>query len=378
MLLALREILRAKVRFGLLAGAIGLLVFLILFQQGLLGGLVTNFIGAVDNQNSPVLVFNDQARKNVEGSFLTPEQADTVADVDGVADSGLIGEGTYTVDAGDEIQDAVLFGYELGGLGEPLTLNDGRLPEGPDEGVASSADADKGFAVGDTVGIVGADGGDGPRIEIVGTGENLRWSVSPTVFVSYETFEASQRAVNPDAPVVFPSLVAVEPADGVDTDELTDRIDTEVPGTEALTRQEAVDENPGVQGVNQSFGIILLLAFLVVALVVGFFFLILTVQKAKALTLLRAVGAPSRYLVRNLLVQIALILGAGVAVGLGLVIVVGALGVSGDLSIDLDLRSAGLTIIGLAVISLLGGLASIRRVLKIDPLRATLDAGREI
>ncbi|MCZ7528896.1 MAG: ABC transporter permease [Acidimicrobiia bacterium] len=378
MLLALREIARAKIRFGLLAGAVGLLVFLILFQQGLLGGLVTNFIGAVDNQRSPILVFNDQARSNVEGSFLTSDQADAVAAVDGVGESGLIGEGTYTVDAGDEIQDAVLFGYELGGLGEPLTLDDGRLPEGPDEGVASSADADKGFAVGDTVEIVGADGSDGPRIEIVGTGDKLRWSVSPTVFVSYETFEAAQSAVNPDAPVVFPSLVAVEPADGVDTDELTDRIDAEVPGTEALTRQEAVDRNPGVQGVNQSFGIILLLAFLVVALVVGFFFLILTVQKAKSLTLLRAVGAPSGYLVRNLLVQITLVLGAGVAVGLGLVTVISALDATGNVAVDLEMRTALFTILGLAVISLLGGLASIRRVLKIDPLRATLDSGREI
>ncbi len=375
MLLALREIARAKTRFGLLAGAIGLLVFLILFQQGLLGGLVTNFIGAVDNQNSPVLVFNDQARRNVEGSFLTPDQAEGVAGVDGVAQSGLIGEGTYTVDAGGEIQDAVLFGYELDGLGEPLTLRSGRLPTGPDEGVASAADAEKGFDVGDTVEIVGADG---PRITIVGTGDDLRWSVSPTVFVSYDTFEAAQRAVNPDADVVLPSLVAVAPADGVDAGELTDRIDSEVPGTEALTRQEAVDSNPGVQGVNQSFGIILVLAFLVVALVVGFFFLILTVQKAKALTLLRAVGAPSGYLVRNLLIQIALILGAGVAVGVALVALVGAVSPTGDVAVDLDPRTALTTIIGLAVIALLGGLASIRRVLRIDPLRATLDSGREI
>mgnify|MGYP001552343168 CR=1 FL=1 len=75
MLLAVREITRAKTRFALLTGAIGLLVFLILFQQGLLGGLVTDFIGAVDNQRSPVLVFNEQARRYVEASFMTPEQA---------------------------------------------------------------------------------------------------------------------------------------------------------------------------------------------------------------------------------------------------------------------------------------------------------------
>jgi membrane protein YdbS with pleckstrin-like domain len=38
---------RAKVRFGLLIGAIALLVFLILFQQALHDGLITSFVGAV-------------------------------------------------------------------------------------------------------------------------------------------------------------------------------------------------------------------------------------------------------------------------------------------------------------------------------------------
>lgn len=375
MLLALREISRAKARFGLLTGAIGLLVFLILFQQGLLGGLVTDFIGAVENQRSPVLVFNEQARRNVEGSFLTAEQAESVADVDGVAESGLIGEGTYTVRANAELQDAVLFGYELGGLGEPLTLTDGRLPAGPGEGVASAADADKGFAIGDTVEIVGEDG---PAVMIVGVGDDLRWSVAPTIFVDYTTYEAAQRAVNPAAAVALPSLVAAAPDDGITAAELTDRIEAAVPGTEALTRQEAVDGNPGVQGVNQSFNIILSLAFLVVALVVGFFFLILTVQKAKSLTLLRAVGAPSGYLVRNLMVQIIVILAAGIAVGLGLVVLVGSVAPTGDVAVDLEPAAVLTTVVGLIVISLLGGLVSIRRVLRIDPLRATLDSGHDL
>ena len=159
---------------------------------------------------------------------------------------------------------------------------------------------------------------------------------------------------------------------------MTDRIDAAVPGTEALTRQEAVDGNPGVQGVNQSFNIILGLAFLVVALVVGFFFLILTVQKAKALTLLRAVGAPSGYLVRNLLAQISLILGAGILSGIVLVWLVGAVSPTGDVAVDLQPRDVLSTAIGLVVISLLGGVVSIRRVLRIDPLRATLDSSREL
>ncbi len=359
----------------LLSGAVGLLVFLILFQQGLFAGLITGFIGAVDNQNAPVLVFNEQARKNVEASFLLPLQVEAVAAVPGVAGTSPIGENTYTVDAGGELRDAVLFGYQLGDLGEPQTLAEGRLPEGPDEGVASAGDQDKGFDIGDTV-TIAADGG--PAIEVVGIGRDLRWSVAPTLFVSYETYEAAQRAVNPGSEVALASLVAVEPEPGTDLGTLTDRIDAEVPGTEALTRTEAVEQNPGVVAVNQSLQIILGLALLVVALVVGFFFLILTVQKAKSLTLLRAVGAPARYLVRNLLVQIAAVMAAGSLIGLVVLVLANAVTPSGDVAIQLTPGGVAATLALLAVLALIGGLASIRRVLRIDPIRAVADSGRNL
>jgi len=379
--LALREIARAKLRFSLLAGAVGLLVFLITFQQGLFGGLVTSFIGAVDNQNAEVLVFNDQARQNVEGSFLFPEQQAAIAEVEGVEAVGPIGESTFTVavepDGEIVTEDAVLFGYELGGLGEPTTLTEGRLPEGPFEAVASEIDADLGFDIGDVVTITGADG-DGPEITVVGLGEDLQWSVSPTMFVSFETYEAARTAVNPDATVVLPALVAVQPAEGVDLDDLTDRIDAEVDGTEALTRSEAVNDNPGVQGVSQSFQIIFALAFLVVTLVVGFFFLILTTQKAKPLTLLRAIGSPSGYLVRSIVAQIALVMAGGIVIGVGLTLLVAQVSAGGGVPLSIDPRTLLITIVALMALAFLGGLVSIRRVLRIDPIRATASTGRTL
>ena len=138
--------LRAKVRFGLLGGAVGLLIFLILFQQALLNGLITDFIGAVDNSNSPVLVMNDQARANVEGSFLLPDQAAAVTEVEGVGDSALVEQNTFTAETTVEPEalDVVVFGHPLGGLGGPSELSAGRRPTGDFEAVASANDASKG------------------------------------------------------------------------------------------------------------------------------------------------------------------------------------------------------------------------------------------
>ncbi len=66
MFLALHEIRRALVRFALLGVAIGLLVFLILFQQTLQDGLLTAFVGAIRNQSAPVLVYSVDGQRTSE------------------------------------------------------------------------------------------------------------------------------------------------------------------------------------------------------------------------------------------------------------------------------------------------------------------------
>lgn len=369
-----REITRAKLRFSLLSLSIGLLVFLILFQQALFGGLVTSFIGAVENQSAPVLVFSDQARKNVEASLIFPGLEEQIAAVEGVEATDPIGENTFTVVGGGEAQDAAIFGYVLGGLGEPTSLVEGRLPEQQGEGVSSFTAENTGFEIGDTITVLGEEPTD---ITIVGIAEDAQWSVQATIFTSYDTYVTARQDGDPNNQVL-PSLIAVEPTEGTDPAALAATITEQVAGTEALTRQQAIDGNPGVQGVNSSFSIILALAFMVVVLVVGFFFLILTVQKSKPLTLLRAIGAPRRYLVQNLLGQIVIVMGAGVVIGVLLTLLVGAATTGGAIDVSLDPGTVIPTIGLLAVLSLVGGVASVRRVLKIDPIRATMDAGSSL
>lgn len=367
--LALTELRRARLRFGLLSGAVGLLVFLILFQQALLGALVGDFIGALRNQSAEVLVFGAQARRNVEGSVVPAGAPASVDALAGVAEAGPLGEGTFTVRAGGELRDAVLFGYRLGGPGAPTTLATGRLPGGDGEAVASRADRAKGFEIGDRVTVEPG----GPAVVVVGLADDLRYSVAPTLFVSFATFEAAARARNPDATTVLPSLVAVRPARGADPADLARRITEAVPGVEALTRQQAVDASPGVSSVRSSFAVVLGLAYAVVALVLGFFFLILTVQKTAALTLLRALGAPAGLLVRGLLTQVFVIGAAGLAVAAGLLALAARIGGTG---VTVEVTAPAVLGTGAAVLVLgaVAALAAMRRIVRLDPMDATSGA----
>lgn len=358
MKLALREVRRAKVRFALLSGAVGLLVFLILFQQTLLGTLLGYFTGALENQSGEVVVFNEEARRNLEGSILTEEQLAAVGEVDGVVESGPLGQGTFTAEAGGELTDASLFGYRLGGPGEPTRLVEGRLAEAPGEAVASSIDASSGFDIGDEVLL--ADGE--VAVTVVGLAADSRFSVQPVMFVAYETWVEATQAVNPDAPFVLPSA-ALAIVEG-DPAEVAQEITAAVDGVEALDRATAVDSLPGVAAVSQSFNLVLGLAFVVVTLVVGFFFLILTVQKLPAIALLKAVGYGDAALVRSLLVQVLLVAGAGVVIGGGFLQVASLLSTD-EFPIDADPRLVATTGTIVIVLATLASVASLRRVARV-------------
>lgn len=372
MFVALRELRRAKLRFGLLTGAVGLLVFLILFQQTLLGSLIGAITGAIESQTGDVLVLSREARGQLDASVLEPDTVDQVADVGGVAAAAPWHIATFSArtDAADELTDVALVGHEPDGPGSPAELVEGRAAASDGETVAPTGYEDEGLAIGDTVEVAGGE----VSLEVVGLADGLQYSVQPALFVTVPTFEAAVLTRSPEASFVPVNAVAVALDEGVSDDEVAAvqrRIEDATTATTALTRQEAADGVPGVDAIGQSFAVILLLAFAVVGLVTGIFFLILTVQKAEPLTLLRAVGASTRDVLTPLLLQVVLVTLGGILVGVGLLAAAAAAGGGGGLAIEVDLGLAATTGAGVLVLGLLASFAAVRRVLAIDPFEVT-------
>lgn len=369
MFLALTEIRRAKTRFGLLMAAVALLMFLILTQQALQNGLITAFVGAIERQSAPVLVYSVDGQRTLQGSVITPPLERAIAGTAGVADTGRIGQGTFTVVVdGGEQSDAALIGFEKPRLGGPDQLSAGRMPQGAGEAVGSAGD----FSLGDRVAVV--EGGDGAGLRVVGLAEDAQIQVTPTLFVAWPDYVAATRAANPDATTVLPSVIGAAPEPGVSAEELTARLNAASDQADALTREQAAAETPGVSEVRRSFDVIFLLFALVVPLVTGLFFLIITLQKARALTLLRAIGAPAGVLVRSLLVQVLIVIGGGVVIGTLLFAPLSQATV-GSLALSFDPGAVvlwGGLLLGLGLAS---AVAAARRVLAIDPVEATTGGG---
>lgn len=372
MFLAFHEIRRGPVRFSLLALAIGLLLFLVLFQAAIQTGLITSFVGALRNQSAPVIVFSLDGQRTLQGSSISPEVEAAVRGVDGIEAAARVGQGTFTVTVGgSEPIDAAVLGTDRDDLGHPVELSAGRVPDGPGEAVGSDND----FSPGDEVTVVASEDTDPVTLTVVGVARDVQLSVEPTLFTDLGTYEAAVRAVNPRAPAVPINALFVRPADGVDAEELTRSINDAAPDVDAVTREVAADTAPGVAQIGQSFQIIFALYGMVVPLVTGLFFLIVTLQKARSLTLLRAIGARTGVLATALVIQVVAVTLVGVLVGTGLYRLVTGSGEIGTLALRFDPGLALGWALGFLALAVIGSLASLRRVLRIDPMDATTGAG---
>ncbi|MFV0257458.1 MAG: FtsX-like permease family protein [Acidimicrobiales bacterium] len=385
MFVAVHEMRRLLGRFVLLTGAIALLVILLLFFQSVASALITGLTGGVEANSATVFVYSDKARHNPAASFLTPEAVDAVAAVDGVGTASGVARGQFTDEAADA--DVTVIGLQDLAFGGPAEIAAGRQPTGSGEALASNptlSAGDASYEVGDTVTI------EGTELQIVGTAVDAAFDVSPTLYVTFDDLQAMKTE---DAGTAVPALlswVAVAAADGVDPTELADRItveasyapaatpggDTSVAaaGLEALDRSTAAADLPGAGQISQSFNILYLLLFVVVTIVTGVFFLILTVQKQDSLVLFRALGASRMDAVRPVLIEVVAVVGVGS--------VLGALMAAGLLYLARDAFGSTLspvtTVVSVLFILVLGVVASlgaVRRVLAIDPVEAARQAG---
>ena len=350
--------------------AIGLLVFLVLFQQSLQNGLLTSFVGGLRNQSAPIIVYSVDGRRNLQGGVILPELEQKVRATEGVGKVGHLSLSTFTATAAGKDVDAAVVGYEDRDLGAPRSLVSGRYPTAPNEAVANESDASRGFGVGDVVTL--QPGGD--RITVVGAARDVQINVTPTLFTPYAGYEAAVRSRFPNATTILPNALAVEPVSGTGDATVVSRINDASDELDALTRADAANKAPGVANVRQSFTVIFLLYGLVVPFVTGLFFLIITFQKSASLTLLRAIGASGWTLVKSLLVQVVIVIAMGLLIGIGLYWPVSQQRL-GTIQLRFETTAVLFWSGLLLVFGLISSLFSARRVLAIDPLDATTGAG---
>jgi putative ABC transport system permease protein len=373
--LAIKEVVRNKGRFLLVALVIALITVLVLFIAALGEGLSNANRQYVANLDAQLIVFLEKSDYSITASRLETNTVKSVRRVEGVADAGPIyTSNTQIVSLPTPLKISML-GVEADRPGMPPLL-DGRYFRGGEarEAVMDASVAQRtNLKIGDEIKIRSTQGTKDEffTLKIVGLVDKQSYFFQPTIFVPAATWELvrpqSESDLNSDTP--YPNIIAVKLNDPTQTQEMKLRLQSEIANIEVADIETTINNIPGYtaqQGTVQTQGVFTLLIGI---LVIGGFFQIQILQKVPQIGVLKAIGASNFVVGVSAVVQISIVTAIGVGLGAGLNYI---FSLSLPPAIPLAFNGAWslVAILLLLFIGPLGGMVSIIYAVRIEPLKA--------
>lgn len=371
MFLALRELAFARTRFGLMGAVVALIAVLMVLLSGLSSGLVVDGVSGLMRSPIQVVVFSEGTKTDsaFTRSEVTTAQRDSWAARDDVADAELLGTSIVNArnDDGTPV-DLTLFGVEPAGWVAPDAA-EGRAIAAEGEIVLSASARDEGVALGDVLTLDRL----GTELEVVGfTADQRTFGHVDIAYLALRTWQEVHAGLlpgeEPDAGAYdVASAVAVRGVDGALPDLGAADADA---GTSARTIEDAFDSSPGYTAELMTMQLIQVFLYAISALVVGAFFTLWTVQRTRELAVMRAIGASTGFLLRDGVLQAAIMLAASVAVGVAAGLGLGALVLGTGMPFALEtapIAGGAALLLGLG---LAGATVATLRIASIDPVTA--------
>ncbi|MFY1654819.1 ABC transporter permease [Solwaraspora sp. WMMB762] len=371
MFLALRELAFARGRFALIGVVVALIAVLTVLLSGLSVGLVNDGVSGLQRLPVTSLAFQDGVAKDsaFSRSVVDVDAVDTWARQPGVAEAAPFGNtlANGRSDQGVEI-DLALFGVELGSFLDPDTADGSRLA-GEGEVVISATAAQEGIGVGDTITVEPA----GTPLTVVGVlAEQHTYGHVDVGYVPLRTWQEVKAGVRAgDAPPerIYQEItaVAVRAQDGA---AVALAAGDEAAGTTSMTREQSYGASPGYTAETSTLQLIQVFLYAISALVVGAFFTVLTVQRRQEIAVLRALGASTRYLLRDSLLQSVVLLVLSAAAGATVGVAAGAAISSTPMPFVLEAGPIAVAIALLLTLGVVGAAVAVLRITRVDPLTA--------
>lgn len=377
MMFAIKELFGSKLKFSLIALAIGLVVSLTMVTSAMSEGLLTGMSGAKSRLEADALVFQRDTYPTIERSILSAEDLAAIADAPGVAGAYGVGHTFASVGSVAEPFDVRVFG--LSDRMDQLPITDGRTVEGPGEAVLDATAELDGIEIGDEITLTPMDA----TLTVVGFTEGRRYVMVPTVWVDLETWEELHLAAllgdEEDAETAggmaagmeerfkgSASVAAVDLEPGVTIEDLQREFGDSY---RVAGIQDAADAGNGMPEMILAVSGIQGVSVVIGALLVGVFFYITTLHKTSQIAALKAIGASNAYLYKDLLLQITVLV--AIATGLGTILALGAgAGMPPMMAFDPDPRRWAVAVLAIFGTAYIGSLFSLRSILKIDPATA--------
>ncbi len=373
--LALKEVIRNRGRFLMVALVIALITVLVLFIAALGEGLSDANRQYVANLDAQLIVFLEKSDYSITASRLETNTIKAVRRVEGVADAGPIYTSNSEIVSLPEPLKISMLGVEAERPGMPPLLG-GRYFRG---GEAREAVMDMSVAqrtnlqIGDVIEIRSTQGTEDEffTLTIVGLVDKQAYFFQPTIFVPPSTWELirpqPEADLSSDTP--YPNIVAVKLQDPSQIEEMKMRLQERVPNIEVADIETTINNIPGYsaqQGTVQTQGAFTLLIGI---LVIGGFFQIQVLQKVPQIGVLKAIGSSNFVVGLSAVIQIIFVTAMGVGIGATLNYLF-SLGLPPTIPLAFNGTRSLIAIALLLFIGPLGGLVSIIYAVRIEPLKA--------
>ena len=375
--LAVKEVWRNRGRFLLVSLVIALITLLVLFIAALGEGLGNGNREYISKLDAEVIVFQAKSDYLIAASRLGRDRLAAVRRVEGVADAGMLGTASANLilpEDGETLKVAIL-GVEPGRVGEPQVVEGQQLSTDlAEEAIIDSNTAIRsGLGLGDTLTLRVTQGTQDEffSLEIVGITDGQQYSLQPSVFVPFFTWDRirpkSEAEVNSSNPIANVILVKLE--DPAQLEVVSQRLTAQVNNVEAATLKTTIQSLPGYSAQQSTLQTQGGFTLFIGILVIGGFFQIQILQKVAQIGVLKAIGTANPIVAMSSIIQIVVITIIGVAIG-GLLTFLFSLTFPPTVPIVFNGATTAIAIAALLLIGPLGGLVSIRYAVRIEPLKA--------
>lgn len=369
MFLALRELTFARGRFALMGSVVVLIAMLTVLLSGLSVGLANDGVSGLQRLPVTALAFQEDVPKDsaFSRSVVPLDAVSTWAEQPGVTAAAPFGNTLVNARTDRDLEiDLALFGVERGSFVDPAAAQGSRLTGAPDEIVISATAAEEGIEIGDVVTVEQL----GTKLRVVGVlGAQHTFGHVDVGYVPLRTWQeirAGVRAGDQIPARIYDEVTAVAIAGDAPDLAAGDK----AAGTTSMTKEKSYGASPGYTAETSTLQMIQGFLYVISALVVGAFFTVLTIQRRQEIAVMRAMGASTRYLLRDSLVQSAVLLTSSTAIGIGLGLAAGAAIASTPMPFALEAGPiAGATVLTV-VLGMIGAAVAVVRITRVDPLIA--------
>ncbi|OFL49114.1 hypothetical protein HMPREF2767_01440 [Nosocomiicoccus sp. HMSC067E10] len=332
MKIAFKELKYYKFKYLMIGIILFLLAFLVMFVSSLAQGLGKDNISMIESLSGEAILIEDDSNNEIQQSVLSEDV------VNDARDNGY--KSLSMTPLRFENNDSVQLVYT-----DAVNLNivEGSQPNGKDEILVDSTMAAS-YNVGDTVEVKDSD----ITYKISGFVKRQMYAHTPIAFTTKEGFEKIKEA---DVNIMVGSDEFK--ADGITT----------------ITKKDLMNGIPSYQAEQLPLNLMIVFLFVISAIVISAFFYVITIQKTKEYGILKAIGTKNIRMVSMIVTEVFVIVILSTLIAIGLTYLLSTL-LPVTMPFFVNNKLVVLLFGSFMVVSLIGALLSVIKVVKIDPLTA--------